>query len=74
MKDRDVLIWSIVAVVILLFFSGFGVMGWGGYGGMMGMMYGTYGSGMMAFGWIYGILILAALVLFIAWLVKQLQK
>ena len=74
MKNNEVLIWAIVAIVFLLFFSGFGMMGWGGYGGMMNMMYGTYGSGMMTFGWIYGLLILVALVLFIVWLVKQIQK
>ena len=74
MKNNEVLIWAIVAIVFLLFFSGFGMMGWGGYGGMMNMMYGTYGSGMMTFGWIYGLLILVALVLFIGWLVKQIQK
>lgn len=74
MKDNQTLIWVIIAVIALLFFRGFGIMGWGRYGGMMSMMYGTYGTGMMAFGWIYGILILAALVLFIVWLVRQLQK
>ncbi len=45
-----------------------------GYGGMMGMMYGSYGSGMMFFGWIYGLLILAALVLLIMWLFKKIQE
>ena len=85
MKNEP-LIWVIVAVVLLvLIFSGVGMgfggyggmMGFGGtsgYGGMMGMMYGTYGSGMMFFGWLYGILILIALILFIAWLVQQIQK
>ena len=75
MKNNEtlILVIAIIAAVVLLF-GGFG-MGFGGYGsGMMGMMYGTYGSGMMFVGWLYGILILVALVLFIVWLVKQLQK
>ena len=63
---NETLIWVIVAVVVIFFlFGGFG------YGGMMG---GTYGSGMMNFGWLYGTLILVALVLFIVWLTKQIQK
>ena len=61
----------LMVVVLGLLFTGFG---FGGYGGMMGMMYGTYGGGMMFFGWLYGILILVALVLFIVWLTKQIQK
>lgn len=74
MKDNETLVWviTIIALVVLLL-GGFG-MGFGGYGGMMGMMYGIYGSGMMFIGWLYGILILIALVLFIIWLVKQIQK
>ncbi len=74
MKNNETLIWviAIIAVVVLLF-GGFG-MGFGGYGGMMNMMYGAYGGGMMFVGWLYGILILVALILFIAWLVKQIQK
>ena len=69
---NETLIWIVIAVAVLFFV--FGGFGYGGYGGMMGMMYGNYGSGMMFFGWLYGILILVALVLFIAWLVKQIQK
>ena len=71
MKTETILLIILGIVILALLLTG---LGFGGYGGMMSMMYGTYGSGMMAFGWIYGILILAALVLFIAWLVKQLQK
>lgn len=74
MNNQNLLIWILAAVVVLSFlFSGFGYGGYGS-GGMMGMMYGNYGGGMMFFGWIYAIIILIALVLFIAWLVKQLQK
>ena len=69
---NETLIWVIVAVAVS--FLLFGEFGFGSYGGMMGMMYGNYGNGMMFFGWLYGVLILVALVLFIVWLVKQIQK
>ena len=40
-----------------------------------GMMGGVYGYGFMwFFGWFFMILILVALVLFIVWLIKQIQK
>ncbi len=42
--------------------------------GMGGMMSGTFGMGGMFFGWIFGLLIIVALVLLIIWLVKQIQK
>jgi len=71
---NETLIWIIIAVALLVFVFGGVGLSYGGYGGMMGMMYGSYGSGMMLFGWIYGLLILVALVLFIVWLVKQVQK
>ena len=77
MKNENLLMWILGVVVLLFLFGGFGMMGFGGtsgYGGMMGMMYGSYGGGMMLFGWLYGILILVALVLLIVWLVKQIQK
>ncbi len=79
MKNENLLVWAGILVLVVFLFGGFwGMMGFrsGGYGfgGMMNMMYGTYGSGMMFFGWLYGILVLIALVLFIAWLVQQLQK
>ena len=77
MKNEVLVMWILGLVVLLFLFGGFGMMGFGGtygYGGMMGMMYGAYGSGMMLFGWLYGILILVALVLLIVWLFKQVQK
>ena len=79
MKNENFIIGIGVLVFVVLLFGGFGgMMSFGGssygFGGMMNMMYGTYGSGMMFFGWIYGILILVALILFIIWLVKQLKK
>lgn len=39
-----------------------------------GMMAGAYGIGGMFFGWIFSILIIVALILFIIWLIKQIQK
>ena len=73
MNNQSVAAWILGLVVFLFLFGGFGMMGYGN-GGMMGMMSGNYGSGMMFFGWLYGVLILIALLLFIAWLVKQLQR
>lgn len=78
MDNKNLILWIFGIAVLLFIFGGYGMMGYGrtgyGFGGMMGMMYGTYGSGMMFFGWIYGALILIALVLFIMWLSKQIQK
>ncbi len=78
MKNENLIIGIGVLVFIVLLFGGFGgMMSLGnsyGFGGMMNMMYGTYGSGMMFFGWIYGLLILIALILLIFWLAKQLQN
>lgn len=71
MKQDNSLIWVVIAVAAFLLIGSFGF-GWAGYG-MMPMMYGSYGSGMMFFGWIFGVLILVALILFIMWLIKQLQ-
>lgn len=42
--------------------------------GMGSMMYGNFGFGPMIFGWVFGLLVLIALVLLIAWLMKQIQK
>ncbi len=70
MKNNEVLIWILVAIIVILFFSGFG-MPW--YGGMMGWMMG-YGYGYPLFGWIFMILITVALILFITWMIKQVQK
>ncbi len=74
MKDNNNLLIGIVvavAVFLLLGMFGFGGMMGGGYG-MMGNW--GYGFGAMwIFGFIFMALILVALVLFILWLVKQLQ-
>jgi uncharacterized membrane protein len=69
---NESLIFVIVSLIVLSFvLNG---LGYGGYRGMMGMMYGVYGGGMMFFGWIYGTLILIALVFLIVWLFQQIQK
>ena len=69
---KEMMIGIIIAVVVLFFL--FGGMGFGSYSGMMSTMYGSYGYGMMFFGWIYGLLVIAALVLLVIWLVKQIKK
>ena len=75
MKDNnDLLIGILIAVAVFLLFGMFG------FGGMMGGGYGMMGNwgygfgGMWVFGFLFMILILAALALFIMWLVKQLQE
>jgi uncharacterized membrane protein len=42
--------------------------------GMNYAMNGNYGIFPMLFGWVFGILVLVALVLFIVWLIKQIQR
>jgi len=68
MTENNTWIIVIIAIAILFFlFSGFGM---GGFGGMMG----NYSfSGMWIFGFLFMALILVALILFIVWLIKQLQ-
>jgi len=66
--------WIVVVVAVIVLFFVLSGLGFGGYGGMMSMMYGYFGSGMMFFGWLYGLLVLVALVLLIVWLFKQVQK
>ena len=67
MKDNNNLIIGIViaAVVFLL-------LGMFGFGGMMSNWGYGFGS-MWVFGFLFMTLILAALILFILWLIKQLQ-
>ena len=74
MKDNNnLLIGILTAIVVFL------VLGMSGFGGMMrgyGMMGNwSYGfGGMWVFGWLFMILVIIALLLFIVWLVKQLQN
>ncbi len=44
------------------------------HSGMMGGMYGVYSGTEIFFGWLFGILVLVALVLLIVWLIKQIQS
>ncbi|MBI2451777.1 hypothetical protein HYV50_01720 [Candidatus Pacearchaeota archaeon] len=74
MKNEEVII-IILAVVLALFLfsslSGFGMMSYlPGYRMMSGFSYGF----MPIFAWLFMLLVVIALVLLIAWLVKQLQK
>lgn len=66
MKNNETITWILIAIAVIVVFSGFGMMGFP-FGGMM------YGYG-FGFGGLFMILILIALVLFIFWLVKELQK
>ena len=70
MKNENLILIVVLAVVILFLFSG--LFGYGRYGGMMGMMYG-FGY-MPVLGWLTMILVVVALVLFIMWVVRQLQE
>ena len=78
MKKENLIFWVLGIVIALFLLGGFGMLGYGtmstGFGGMMGMMYGNYGSGIMFFGWIYGILILAVLILLAIWLYQHIQN
>lgn len=72
MKNNNDLTIIVIVALFILFFSGFGMMGFGGMGGMMGMF--NYGFNSIMFGWLFMPLIIVALVLFIVWIVKQLQE
>ena len=75
MKEDNSLLIVVIVLLVLLFFSiVFGVFGFGGMGGMMNMMYGGFGVGMMLFGWLFGVLVFVALILFIVWLIKQINQ
>lgn len=65
-NNNDLTIIIVIVALFILFFSGFGMMG---FGGMMGMF--NYGVGGM---WIFNWLSIIALVLFIVWIIKQLQE
>ena len=71
MKNDNTALIVVVVVLAIFLFSGFGMMGFGNYG-MMSGFYGGFGS-MWLFGWIFMSLTLVALVLFILWLIKQLN-
>ncbi len=72
MENENIWVIVIIVVLILFLFSGFGGMMGGGYGMMGNWGYGF--GGMWFFGALFMALILVALVLFILWLVKQIQN
>ena len=72
MKEKNTLTIAMVIILGFLLLGGFGMVGFAGMGGMMGTF--NYGfGGMWIFGWLFMSLIVIALVLFIAWLIKQIQ-
>jgi uncharacterized membrane protein len=75
MKSEHVVVIVVVVLALVFLFSGFGMMGFSGnYGGMMSG-FNNFGFGFMwLFGWLFMALLLVALVLFIIWIVKQLQE
>ncbi len=77
MKNDKLLMWVLIAVALMVFFSGYGMMGIWGYGfpGMMSMMYGygLYGLASL-FQLAYRILMFVALVLLVVWLWQKIQN
>ncbi|MBS3078729.1 hypothetical protein J4218_01275 [Candidatus Pacearchaeota archaeon] len=75
-KNNNLVIGIVVILVVIfllgIFGSGYGMMN-SGYG-MMGGLNGGYGYGMMAFGWITWILIIALIIAAIYWLIKTANK
>jgi carbon starvation protein CstA len=78
MKQLDNKTWIIILIVTLalaLLVGGWGMMGYGGYGfnGMCSHMGGVW-CYWPSFGWVIQVLITVALVLFIVWIVRQIQN
>ena len=74
MEDNNNLLIGIISAVAL--FLVFGMFGFGGMMGGYSCMMGNWGygfGGMWIFGFLFMTLILVALILFILWLIKQLQ-
>ena len=71
-KDNTLVIGIIIAIAVFL------LLGMFGFGGMMGSGYGMMGGfgfgSMWIFGFLFMTLILVALVLFITWLIKEIQN
>lgn len=74
MKTENLILSIVIAFLAVFVISLLsGMMSYNSYGiGMMGNFFGGFGF-MWLFGWLFMILILVALVLFIIWMVKQLQ-
>lgn len=75
MEDNQIVLVVIIVAILIFLFGGFGIMGYNncGTGGMMNWMMGGGFGTMWIVGSLIWILIIVALVLFILWLVKQLQ-
>lgn len=73
-KIKLYLIVTVIIVAVVLFFGGFQGFGSGGFGNCP-MGHGLNNSPLMAgLGWIIMVLFVVALVLFIMWVIKQLQE
>ncbi|MBS3087252.1 hypothetical protein J4226_01530 [Candidatus Pacearchaeota archaeon] len=75
MKNNNQLIWIIITICAVLFISFFGFTGTSRYemmDGFYGNMMGNFGMGL--FGWLFMSLAIIALMLFIVWLIKQIQE
>ena len=69
-KTSNVILTGVIVVIVLFLISLFSGRGYG----MMGMMGFGYNPFMALFGWVFMLLIIIALVLFIIWLINQLQQ
>ncbi len=72
MEDREIITIGLIVAVLFIALSVFSGIGYGGYG-MMRMM-GGFNSGVFGIMTLFWILLLIALVLFIAWLIKELRE
>ena len=76
MKAENLILTIVIAFLLVFLISGLfgGMMDYNKYGyGMMGNLFGGFGF-MWIFGSLFMVLVLIALVLLIAWLIKQLQN
>ncbi|NCO17857.1 hypothetical protein COT60_01065 [Candidatus Pacearchaeota archaeon CG09_land_8_20_14_0_10_30_9] len=71
MKNKEIVIIAVFLAIFL--FSGFEMMGFNNYG-MMNWMFGSGFSFMWIFMSTIWILVIVALVLFIVWLIRQLEN
>ena len=76
MKDDETLRWVLIAIAVVVFFGGFGMMRTWSYGfPWMGMMYGYGFYGLASlFNLAYKILVIVALVFLVVWLWKKIQE
>ena len=75
-RNNETLIVIISVLILLILFSGFGMMGFGsfGMGTMMNWMFGSNFGFMWIFGIIFWTIIFVALALFILWISRQLKN